>query len=214
MLIGMFDSPFVRRVAISMTLLKQPFEHLNWSVGKYFERIRPYNPLGRVPVLVLDSGEALIESAMILDHLDQQVEHQRALLPAGGDARRQALHIMALATGAADKGIQLVYERVFRPADKHHAPWTDRCRGQMLSALTELDRLCAATADRDWLVGDELSQADITLACFVTYLQDAVPLDLSAYPALGARIERCEVLPEFRQFYVPFDAPVPTVKPA
>ena len=79
-LIGMFDSPFTRRVAISATLLGIPFEHRNWSVGKDFERIRRYNPLGRVPTLVLDSGEALVESAMILDWLDQQIGPARAIV--------------------------------------------------------------------------------------------------------------------------------------
>jgi glutathione S-transferase len=71
LLIGMFDSPFVRRVAITLKLLGIPFEHGNWSVGKDFERIRHYNPLGRVPTLVLDNGEVLIESAAILDYLDE-----------------------------------------------------------------------------------------------------------------------------------------------
>ncbi len=77
-LIGMFDSPFVRRVAVSMHLLGIPFEHRNWSVGKDFERIREFNPLGRVPTLVLDDGEALIESAAILDYLDDFVGPARA----------------------------------------------------------------------------------------------------------------------------------------
>ena len=86
-LIGMFDSPFTRRVAISATLLGISFEHRNWSVGKDFERIREYNPLGRVPTLVLDGGETLVESAMILDWLDEQVGPTRALLPASGAAR-------------------------------------------------------------------------------------------------------------------------------
>jgi glutathione S-transferase len=58
-LIGMFDSPFVRRVAVTLNLLEIPFEHRNWSVGKDFELIRRYNPLGRVPTLVLDDGDAL-----------------------------------------------------------------------------------------------------------------------------------------------------------
>ena len=209
-LIGMFDSPFVRRVAISMTLLQMPFEHRNWSVGKDFDRIREYNPLGRVPVLVLDDGEALIESAMILDHLDRQAGFGRALLPREADPRRQALQFIALATGAADKGIQLVFERNFRPAAKRHAPWTDRCRAQMEGALDALDRQCAAAGGRDWLVGNTLSQADITLACFFTYLRDAVPLEPARWPNLRERVARCEALPVFEQFYVPFDAPVPT----
>ncbi len=208
-LVGMFDSPFVRRVAISMALLDLPFEHRNWSVGRDFERIRDYNPLGRVPVLVLDDGEVLIESAMILDHLDRQAGFGRALLPRDNDARRQALQLMALAGGALDKGIQLVFERVFRPAAKRHAPWTDRCRGQMQGALAELDRRCAAIAGRDWMVGKAMTQADITLACYVTYLRDAVPLDTGAWPRLQEHVARCEALPVFEQFYLPFEAPVP-----
>jgi glutathione S-transferase len=208
-LIGMFDSPFTRRVAISATLLGIPFEHRNWSVGKDFERIREYNPLGRVPALVLDDGETLVESAMILDHLDQMAGPARALLPVSGDARRKAQHLIALATGAADKGIHIVIERAFRPEEKRHAPWTERCRVQVHGALVELDRLCAAAGDSAWLVGDAITQADITLACYATYLRDAVPLDLSAYPALRARVERCEGLPEFQRFYIPFYTPVP-----
>jgi len=208
-LIGMFDSPFVRRVAVSATLLDMSFEHRNWSVGRDFDRIRAYNPLGRVPTLVLDDGETLIESAIILDWLDEQVGPARALLPASGAARRKALTVMAVATGAADKGIHLVIERVFRPEEKRHAPWADRCRVQIDGACAELDRLCAAAGDSPWLLGDTMTQADITLACYMTYLRDAVPLDLAAWPALRVRVARCEALPVFAQFYIPFDAPVP-----
>jgi glutathione S-transferase len=208
-LIGMFDSPFTRRVAISATLLGIPFEHRSWSVGKDFDRIREFNPLGRVPALVLDDGETLVESAMILDHLDQMVGPTRALLPASGDARRKAQHLIALATGAADKGIHIVIERAFRPEEKRYAPWTDRCRVQVHGALIELDRVCATAGDTTWLIGDAITQADITLACYATYLRDAVPLDLSAYPALRARVERYEAMPVFQQFYLPFYTPVP-----
>src|SRR6267154_4615585 len=101
----MFDSPFVRRVAVSMKLLAIPFEHRNWSVGKDFDRIREFNPLGRVPTLVLDDGEALIESAAILDYLDDFVGSARALLPASGGERREALRAMSIAVGAAEKGV-------------------------------------------------------------------------------------------------------------
>ena len=90
-LIGMFDSPFTRRVAISATLLGVAFEHRNWSVGRDFDRIREYSPLGRVPVLVLDDGRALCESALILDWLDQQAGPEHALLPTHGEARLEAL---------------------------------------------------------------------------------------------------------------------------
>lgn len=207
-LIGMFDSPFVRRVAISMARLDISFEHRNWSVGRDAARIREFNPLARVPTLVLDSGESLIESAMILDYLDQQAGEARALLPSSGEARRRALSLIALVTGAADKGIQTVYERIFRPPEKNYAPWMQRCLAQMHAALTELETRCA-DVDSEWLIGSILSQADITLACYLTYLREAVPFDLAAYPALLANVERCEALPVFKQFYVPFDPPDP-----
>jgi len=207
-LIGMFDSPFTRRVAISATLLGLGFEHRNWSVGRDFDRIREYSPLGRVPVLVLDDGNALCESALILDWLDGQAGADRALLPVRGAARLEALRLVALATGAADKGIHVVIERVFRPEDKRHAPWTERCLVQVRGALAELDRACAARTGQ-WLVGEALTQADITVACYATYLREAMPLALDAWPALAAHVARCEALPVFRRFHVPFDAPVP-----
>jgi glutathione S-transferase len=208
-LIGMFDSPYTRRVAISATLLGIDFEHRNWSVGKDFDRIRDYSPLGRVPVLVLDDGRALCESALILDWLDQQAGAEGALLPAQGEARLDALQLMALATGAADKGIQTVIERVFRPEEKRHAPWVARCLLQARGALAELDRACAARAGQ-WLVGDTMTQADITVACYTTYVHEAVPLSLDEHPALRAHVARCEALPVFQRFYAPFFTPVPT----
>ena len=215
-LIGMFDSPFVRRVAVSMTLLEIPFEHRNWSVGKDFDQIREYSALGRVPVLVLDDGRVLPESSMILDYFDQRVGADHALLPTPPAARLAALELIALATGAADKAIHVVIERVFRPLDKQHAPWINRCRAQAKGALAALDAACSPRAGCDWLVGDTISQADITVACHCTYVSEALPLDLTAYPVLHARVQRCEALPVFRRFHVPFDAPVPTstVRPA
>ena len=204
----MFDSPYVRRVAIAMTLLGLEFEHRNWSVGRDFDRIREVSPIGRVPALVLDSGEVLAESAMILDYLDSLGGPQRALLPVEGVARRQALHLIGLATGAADKAIMIVIERVFRPEEKRHAPWTERCLVQVEGALAELEKQCNAR-NGQWLVGEAMSLADITVACNATYAREAVPLDLSIYPQLLAHIERCEALPVFARFHVPFDAPTP-----
>ena len=141
MLIGMFDSPFVRRVAISMRLYGMPFEHANWSVGKDFERIRNYNPLGRVPTLVLDDGEALIESSCILDYLDE-LAGERALLPRSGKLRRDTLKLIATATGAADKGVLVVYERAFREPEMRSETWVSRCLTQVHSALTQLNKHC------------------------------------------------------------------------
>lgn len=208
-LIGMFDSPFVRRVAISLRLTGLAFEHRNWSIGRDQEKIREYNPLGRVPTLVLDDGEALFESSAILDWIDEQAGPQRALLPAAGAPRRQALRLMATATGAADKGVSQVYEGAFRPAEKRHEPWVARCRGQMEDALAQLDR-AAAQASGDWLLGAHLSQADITVICAWTFLSEALSLDGTRYPALAALAARGEALPAFREFHLPFFVPQPS----
>jgi glutathione S-transferase len=198
-LIGMFDSPFVRRVAVSMNLLGIAFEHRNWSVGKDFELIRQFNPLGRVPTLVQPDGEALIDSTAILDFLDDCAGADRALLPRSGKARRDALRILAVATGAAEKGVAQVYETVFRPPEKRHRPWMERCSAQMHAALAELNRLAQARAG-EWLIGNGMTQADITATCVYTFLVDALAInrDSIPYPGLAGIAGRCEALPEFR----------------
>lgn len=198
-LIGMFDSPYVRRVAVSMNLLGLKFEHRNWSIGKDFELIRQFNPLGRVPTLVQPDGETLFESSAVLDFLDEQAGPDRALLPASGNARRAALRIIATATGAADKGVTQVYESAFRPPEKRYRPWMERCHTQMHAALAELDRACQARAG-EWLVGNRISQADITATCVYTFLGDALAInrDAAGYPGLRAIAERCEAMNEFR----------------
>lgn len=206
-LIGMFDSPFVRRVAVSMKLLDIPFEHRNWSVGKDQEKIREYNPLGRVPTLVLDDGEVLVESSAILDYLDDSVGPERALVPPRGERRRKALKLMVLATGAADKGVAQVYEQVLRPTEKQHAPWLERCREQMQGGLQELDKACAALPQGDWLLGGRLTQADITVTAAFTFLSETLSLESGPYPALAQHSARCEALPEFKATHVPFFPP-------
>ena len=209
-LIGMFDSPFVRRVAVSMNFLGIPFEHRNWSVGKDFELIRQFNPLGRVPTLVQPDGDVLIESAAILDCLDESAGAERALIPRSGKERREALRIMAVATGAAEKGVTQVYETVFRPPEKRYRPWMERCHTQMHAALAELDRLSRARAG-DWLIGDRMTQPDITATCVYTFLVDALGINRPtvAYPALDAIAERCEAMPQFSSVRAEFFAPGP-----
>lgn len=209
LLIGMFDSPFVRRVAITMKLLDVPFEHANWSVGKDFDRIRNYNPLGRVPTLVLNSGESLMESSAILDYLDDLAGPDRALLPRAGAERRQALNLMAMATGAAEKGVLQLYERAFRPEDKRHQPWVDRCRLQMSSSLAAIDRHLGERGVAQWLVGKRMTQADITAVCAFSFLNDAlrVAADEVMFQSLATLASRCEATPAFQETRVPFFAP-------
>jgi len=209
LLIGMFDSPFVRRVAISLKLCGIAFEHADWSVGADFERIRQYNPLVRVPTLVLDDGEVLLESQALLDYLDELVGPQRGLLPRVGRERRTALKLMSIATGAADKAREQVYERAFRPPERRHEPWLARCRTQMHGALSELERYATERGAGRWLVGERMTQADITTVCAFTFLTDALALNAhtAPYPSLRALAARCEALPEFQSTKVEFFVP-------
>ncbi|HEY2678035.1 MAG TPA: glutathione S-transferase family protein [Steroidobacteraceae bacterium] len=210
-LIGMFDSPFVRRVAVSMNFLGVRFEHRNWSVGKDFELIRQFNPLGRVPTLVQADGDTLIESAAILDYLDESAAPARALLPRSGEARREALRTIAVAVGAGEKGVAQVYETAFRPPERRYRPWVERCHTQMHAALAELDRTAQVRAG-EWLMGNRITQTDITATCVYTFLSDALAINRNsvAYPALDAIAARCEALPEFKSvkadWFSPADA--------
>src|SRR6202795_391024 len=141
-LIGQYDSPFVRRVAIALRLYGLPFEHRPWSTFGDADKIAPFNPLRRVPTLVCEDGEALIESTAILDYLDELVGPDKAMIAARGPERRHALKICALATGLGDKAVSLVYERVLR---KEQAKiWVERCEAQISGVLELLEKQRAA----------------------------------------------------------------------
>jgi glutathione S-transferase len=196
LLVGQYDSPYVRRVAISLHLLQLPFARNPISVFGDAEAMRAINPLGRIPSLVLDDGEVVIDSAAILDHIDELVGPRRALLPASGAPRRAALRVIALASGAIDKAGAIVYDRMLRPPDKQHAPWQERCAVQLASALAALD---AAVPD-GWFGGDAPGQADITAGCACGYLHNRLPevLARGRYRALDRLAAACEDLPAFR----------------
>ncbi len=203
MLVGQYDSPFVRRVAVSLRVLGFAYGHDTRSVFGDFDSMRQTNPLGRIPSLVLDSGEVLIDSAAILDWLDQQVGPARALVPPAGVARLRALHRIALATGVVDKFGAAAYERIIRPAAYRWPEWIARCRTQGLGAL-------AALAAEDWPEEAPLDQAAITTACAIRYVRlvDGEQMPVGRYPALDALSARCEARPEFKATY-PADYAVP-----
>jgi glutathione S-transferase len=132
-LIGQYDSPFVRRVAIALRLYELFFEHRPWSTFGEGDKIAPYNPLRRVPTLVLGSGETLIESTAILDYLDDLVGPEDAMIAPRGPARHRGLKICALATGLGDKAVSLVYERLLH-REKSEV-WMKRCETQIAGVL-------------------------------------------------------------------------------
>jgi glutathione S-transferase len=206
LLIGQYDSPFVRRVAIAMRLYGIAFEHRPWSTFGDADKIAPYNPLRRVPTLVLDDGEALIESAIILDYLDDLVGPGKALIARSGDVRRQHLRICAFAMGLGDKAVSLLYERVLRK-DKQLDLWVDRCRSQISGVLALLEKERAAVKTPYWF-GDRIGHADIAVACVLRLIGEAHPELIDArYPALKAHSGRCEALPPFQEIVQPLAPP-------
>jgi glutathione S-transferase len=206
-LIGQYDSPFVRRVAIAMRLYGLAFEHRPWSTFGEGDKIATFNPLRRVPTLVLDDGEALIESATILDYLDELVGPERAMLAARGPERRRALKTIALASGLGDKGVSLLYERVLRK-DQQSKIWVERCHTQIGGVLAALERERAGIASAYWS-GAKIGHADIAVACVLRFTGEAHPplFEHARYPALAAHAAHCEALPVFAELVQPLIPP-------
>ncbi len=193
-LVGQYDSPYARRVAISLMVLGIAYRHDTRSVFGDFDSMRKTNPLGRIPSLILDDGEVLIDSAAILDWADETVGPERALLPRGGGLRREALRRIALASGAVDKiGGGVNYERLIRPSRYRWPEWIERCTTQGQGALAALDALY-------WPANAPLDQAQITVGCALSYVRVTAPdmMPRGRYPVLDALAERLEARPEFR----------------
>jgi glutathione S-transferase len=205
-LIGQYDSPFVRRVAIALRLYGLPFEQRPWSTFGDAEKLAAFNPLRRVPTLVLDGGEVLIESTAILDYLDELVGPEKAMIAAGGPARRHALKICALGSGLGDKAVSLIYERVLRK--EQLKLWVERCQAQIGGVLDVLEQERAGVTTSFWF-GDRIGHADIMVACALRFTGEAHPALLSAarHPALTAHAARCEALPPFQEIVQKLDPP-------
>lgn len=195
-LVGQYDSPYVRRVAVSLHQLGIPFERAPLSTFRDIEEMRRINPTLRVPALVLDSGETLTDSHAILDWLDHEVGPERALMPPAGSDRRRCWQAIGLASTACDKAKDILYENALRPPEKVHRPVVERCRAQLEAALAGLEAL----AGQPWVLGDAISQADITTVCTLGFVRDAVPDAASAgrWPGLDRLSKQCEALPAFK----------------
>ncbi len=198
-LIGMMDSPFVRRVAISMAVLGMPFEHRPVSVFRHFDQFREINPVVKAPTFIDDDGTRLIDSSLIVDYLDHRAAPAARLMPEEIQARRRALHFIGFALAACEKTAQIVYEHNLRPQEKQHAPWLDRVHTQLAAAYRTLEEGVAAAGAQQWLCGPRLMQPDITVAVTWRFTQHILPgvVDPGRYPALAAFSERAEALPEF-----------------
>lgn len=197
-LIGMLDSPYVRRVAVSLKLMGLPFEHRSVSVFRTYDEFRAINPVVKAPSFICNDGTVLMDSTLILDYLEHCVAPGRKLTPDGGAERREALRLIGLAMAACEKCVQIHYEKTLRPEEKRHAPWLERVTTQANAAFAELEKACARA--KQWLQGDRVNAADVAVACAWHFSQHYVKaeIDASKYPALAAYSARAEALPEFQ----------------
>lgn len=196
-LIGMLDSPYVRRVAVSLQLLGLDFEHEPLSVFRNFDEFRGINPVVKAPTLVCDGGEVLMDSTLILQYAESLAQ-PRSLVPREPYAALRDLRVTGLALAAAEKSIQIYYEHTLRPAEKQHAPWLDRVTVQLREALVALESELAALP----MPADEghLTQGRITAAVTWGFVRKVLPAQASPsdYPALDRLSSDCEQLPVFR----------------
>jgi glutathione S-transferase len=190
-----------------MTRLGFDFERDRSSVMRDFEGVSRINPLGRVPALILDDGMVLVDSTAILDWLDGEAGPERALMPPPGQARTACWRLTALGLGVNEKRVALIYEHLMRTPEQRSAAWMDRCRVQVINALVVLDRTAEDAAP--WLLGERLTQADITVATMLGFLGLVVPATGVAPPDdrqwtyLARLAARCEGEPAFAACYPP-----------
>ena len=196
-LIGMLDSPYVRRAAISLLLLGVPFEHRSLSVFRTFDEFRRLSPVVKAPSLVFDDGSVLLDSTLIIDYAEALAAPGRSLMPRAAEARRRALCCIGLALAACEKSVQIVYERN-RPAERQHAPWVERVEGQMLAALGGLEAEVGDGSIPAPRAGT-IDQAGVTTAVVWRFVEAMMPgiVDPGAYPRIAAFAAEAERHPAF-----------------
>lgn len=199
-LVGMLDSPYVRRTAISLKCMGISFEHQALSVFNNFAQFQTINPVVKAPTLVFDSGEVLMDSTIILQYAESAVPASRRLMPHAGEEFRLALQIVGYALAASEKAVQLIYEQNLRPTEKQHQPWIDRVTLQLQAACKALETKLQVSAFE--LAPAVLSQPHITCAVIWQFIQTNLPdiIPVADFPILQTLSTHAESLPEFLAF--------------
>ena len=197
-LIGMLDSPYVRRAAVSLKFMGLPFSHESVSVFRHYDHFASINPVVKAPTLVTDEGVVLMDSTLILDYAQRLAAPERRLALAGLAGYARGQRIVGLALAACEKAVQIVYEHNLRPAEKRHQPWLDRVSGQLRTAWGLIEGEIGS--ENGWLCGQRILAPDIAVATAWSFCRsqgvvaEAMPGD---YPALGKYVARAAALPEF-----------------
>jgi glutathione S-transferase len=197
LLIGVNRSPYTRRVAMTLTAYGVAYEQK--AISGFGDRceVRAANPLGRIPALVLDTGETLVDSGAIVDHLDETYGRDRPLTPPSGAERRAVLKVAAIMMGACDKSLQAAYHRNHLPVEKRHQPWVDDCTAQVVNALAAVEATVEPAAP--YLLLGRLTQADVTVFVAERLARFGLSVDTDTqFPRLRALTRKLAEEPAFR----------------
>lgn len=196
-LIGMLDSPYVRRVAISLQLLGIRFEHQSLSVFRTFDQFQQINPVVKAPTLICDDGELLMDSSLILQYAEALATPGRSLMPQDIASLQHDLHTIGLALAACEKSVQIIYEHNLRPAEKQHQPWLQRVTGQLLAAYRTLE--ADLHARPQGATSATITHAGVATAVAWHFTQRMHPelVPAAEFPRLSAFSAQAEALPEF-----------------
>lgn len=197
-LIGMLDSPYVRRVAVSLEYYGVTFENQQISVFSSFEAFSRLNPVVKAPTLILPDGTRLMDSSLILSYFEAQADAQHKLLPSDPAALAQDLSLLGVILAACEKAVQHVYEHKLRPSEKQHQPWTDRVTGQLLAACREWNAAMASRPASTF----RPDQVAISSAVAWSFIQLMIPEVVQAgdFTAIAAQTKQTEALDAFRKY--------------
>jgi len=197
-LVGMLDSPYVRRVAVTAKFLGVTYEHRPISIFSQYDEFRTINPMVKIPTLICDDGSILVESTLIIDYFESISDSGTHLMPADPDDYRAALSQIGAALVAMEKTAHLYYERSQRPEEKQHEPWKARLEQQLTGALDVMEATVAGKTG--WIFGDDISQADISIAIAWRFVEGMLEdrFDLSGYSSLVDFSRQAERLPQFQ----------------
>ena len=195
-LIGMLDSPYVRRVAVTLQLMGLKFEHQSLSVFSTYDQFRAINPVVKAPTLLADDGTVLMDSTIIIQYAEALAMPAYRMTPSMPTELLRSLRVLGVALAACDKAVQLVYEHKLRPLEKLHQPWVARVTTRLLEAFDALE----AELARQPLSLQRPDHAAVMTAVSWHFTQQMLGdvVMASRYPLLQAFSLQAEALPAFR----------------
>ncbi|MEK8026345.1 MAG: hypothetical protein RLY78_1373 [Pseudomonadota bacterium] len=203
-LIGSLTSPYVRKVRIVMAEKKLEYQFVLEDVWGQ-DAILQSNPLGRIPCLVMEGGEAVFDSRVITEYVET-LSPVGKLIPASGRERVEVRTWEALADGVCDALVAARMEAVWAPREGARSPaWIDRQMSRVDSALAAMSH---GLGDKPWCCGNHLSLADIAVGCALGYLDFRfASLDWrGTHPNLARLAAKLATRPSFVDTLPPADA--------